>query len=104
MKQAVRPAGAAPGSWAGDHAISIPCVCGQRYDSPRGTLHKCPRCKRTWDTMECVAMKGDAVARLKANVKDAWARRDREYPPIPDLKTPWPCGSVPYDPMGLTAE
>lgn len=97
MKVRQRPAHLPFGEAAEDHAISIPCLCGRRYDSPRGRFHKCS-CGRPWDTMESAPVTGDAAKRLGLTVKDAWACRERQYPPIPDVKTPWPCGVVPYPP------
>jgi len=96
MKQAVRPPDAPPGSWAGDHPIAVRCACGHAFLSPRQQRHPCPYCGRTCDTMETAPMSRDAVARLKQRVQQAWARRQREWPPAPDLPTPWPTGSVPY--------
>ncbi len=97
MKIQQRPAGLPPGEWAGDHAIVIPCVCGRRYDSPRGPGHTCPHCGRRYLTLEPGPLTGEARKRLALNVKEAWARRERQFSPIPDLKTPWPCAPVPYD-------
>jgi hypothetical protein len=76
--------------------IAIPCLCGRTYCSPRGPSHQCPLCKRRWLTLEPMEVTPAALARLAVAVKDAWARREREYAPIPDLKTHWPCGRVPY--------
>ena len=71
MKIQKRPAHLPPGEWAGDHAISIPCVCGKRYDSPRGQFHTCPRCGHRWDTMEPGPMPLGTEERLLRRQREA---------------------------------
>jgi len=29
--------------------ITIPCPCGNKYDSPKGRFHTCPKCLHVWD-------------------------------------------------------
>lgn len=87
-----------PDSAVGDRTVTLPCICGRRYDASATGRPKCPHCGRVWEMEGSKCHASESDKRLRFNVKDAWNRRDRQYPQIPDLKTPWKCETIPYPP------